>query len=570
MKKNKRTTKKEPANLSKNSQLFKLNKLIRTTYSFVILGVILLIVSTFVTWKTSSQNAMQLENTMYLNQYRLGSKALTSAVWCYAVTGDSMYYDQYMQELETDKNRDIAWAGLQENDLTDEEWAAMENISSMSNGLVPLEEEALAQAANGHSEEAIAAVFSTEYQDTIQQINSQTTETINAIQNRMQVEQNKMNILQLIAQIAYIAVFLYIVKKLTDTVRFAKKELLHPIVEVSEQMQELANGTFDVPLNLTEDDSEVGKMVASIAVMKANFKSMISEISNVLGEMGQGNYAVTVTQEYVGEFVAIKESLLKIIAETRGALNTILDVSKEIDCGSEQLAHASEDLAKGCTDQSIQVKEVAEQINNMTEYVRKNAKDASEAVDISNNARELLVEGNSRMDDLKQAISEISKCSEEIGTIISTIEDIASETNLLSLNASIEAARAGEAGRGFAVVAEQVKNLAEESTRAAGETTKLIEATIQAVEKGITLVDATAQNIDSVTKGVQETTERMTLMANFLNEESEIMKRIDQSVVQVSSIVDNNSATSQETAAVSQEQSAQVTTMVQLMERFNL
>lgn len=568
-KKNKTTTK-NTEHLSGNSQLLRLNKLARSTYGVVILGVILLIIYTIVTVIVSQQNTIQLENTMYLNQYRLGSKTLTSSVQSYAVTGNSVYYDEYMQELEVDKNRDIAWEGLKKNHLTDDEWKAMEEIAEMSNGLVPLEEEAMAAVAEGKQDEAVAAVFGDEYEDTIQKINSQTTETINTIQDRMESEQVRLSIIQLISQISYILVFLYVIKKLTDTVRFSKKELLHPIVEVSEQMQELAKGNFDAPLDLTEDDSEVGKMVTSVAVMKSNFKAIISEISNVLGEMGQGNYNVAVTQEYVGEFVQIKDSLLKIIEDTKQTLNTILDVSKEIDGGSEQLAHASVDLAEGCTAQALQVTAVAEQINHMAEYVNKNALDAKEAVDVSSSAGEVLMEGNAKMQELKLAISEISKCSEEISTIISTIEDIASETNLLSLNASIEAARAGEAGKGFAVVAEQVKKLAEESTQAAGKTTTLIEATIQAVEKGITIADATAQNIESVTAGAKETTERMMLMADSLKEEAEIMKRIDKSVEEVSSIVDNNSATSEETAAVSQEQSAQVTTMVQLMEKFNI
>ena len=159
------------------------------------------------------------------------------------------------------------------------------------------------------------------------------------------------------------------------------------------------------------------------------------------------------------------------------------------------------------------------------------------------------------MQELKVAIGEISKCSEEIRSIIQVIEDIASQTNLLSLNASIEAARAGEAGRGFAVVAEQVKNLAEQSTEAAGETTKLIESTIDAVNKGIAIAEETEASMD---------------MAQALQAEVSSVQQIDENITHVAGIVDNNSASSQETAAVSEEQSAQVHTMLQLMHQFQI
>ena len=174
------------------------------------------------------------------------------------------------------------------------------------------------------------------------------------------------------------------------------------------------------------------------------------------------------------------------------------------------------------------------------------------------------------MQELKEAIGEISHCSERIGTIIGTIQDIASQTNLLSLNAAIEAARAGEAGKGFAVVADQVKNLAEESAEAAGETTKLIEMTIHAVEKGIAIADETAENMQGVMEGARISTEKMQTVAESLKQEAQNMYKIDQNVTKVAEVVDNNSATSQETAAVSEEQAAQVATMVQMMDQFEI
>ena len=556
--------------LSSKSQLARLNKIVQATYRVIAMGGILLAISTMVMLWVSSENKKQVENTTYLNQYRLGSKILTAEVQSYAVTGNERHYNNYHKELNLDKNRDIAWEGLKKNGITDDEWAALERIASLSNGLVPLEEQSMAYAKEGKLKKAKDLVFSSEYMDTIQEINDKTTETINAIQERMGKRQVTLGIIQTVIQTLYICVFIYNVKKMRDTIKFSKNELLVPIVEVSEQMEELAKGNFAVPLNLEKDDSEVGKMVIAIDTMKSNFANMIEEIAEILSEMGQGNYHVEIKQEYVGEFVKIKESFLKIIADMRKTLNTIREVAREIDGGAEQLAQASIDLAEGCTIQANQVTEVASQIDKMTKNVEKNAQEAQEAVTLSTNASSLLIHGNEKMQELKVAIGEISKCSEQIRTIIGTIEDIASQTNLLSLNASIEAARAGEAGRGFAVVAEQVKKLAEESTKAAGQTTQLIETTIAAVDKGIAIADLTAKNMDEVMVGAKATTDKMMEMAESLKEEALIMEMIDDSVGKVSSIVDNNSATSEETAAVSEEQSAQVATMVQLMEQFKI
>ena len=554
----------------KNGQAAQLNKIVKDTYRVVIVGVILLVLFTIINIIVSLSSAQQLESTMFLNQYRLGSKTLTSEVRCYAVTGDITHYNNYMKELNEDKNRDIAWEGLKKNNITDEEWEKLEKIAELSNGLVPLEEKSMELAAAGELSTATEQVFGEDYELTIQEINSLTNEAITAIQDRVSATQSTLNITMYISEILFVISFVYIVMKIAKAINFSKKELLVPIVKVSDQMAELAQGQFSKEMDMKADESEVGKMVESIAFMKKNFANMISEISHVLEEMGQGNYCVSITQEYVGEFVQIKESFLKIIEDMKKMIGSVKDTATEIDGGSEQLAKAAIDLADGCTVQSTKVAEVAEMVNKMATSMQEKVKDAQETVRISTKAGQLLMQGNEKMEELKVAISEISKCSEEIRTIIATIEDISSQTNLLSLNASIEAARAGEAGKGFAVVAEQVKKLAEESARATGETTKLIEMTVAAVENGIVIADATAQNMTEVMAGAKEATDKMEQMAVELSEEANNMYIIDDSVSKVAEIVDNNSATSEETAAVSEQQTAQVANMVQIMQQFKV
>ena len=552
------------------SQSAMLQQNTRSTYRILIISIVMLILFIGSNMYLSRINSQQLEATMYLNQYRLGSKTLTAAVQSYAVTGDQTYYDNYMKELNEDKNRDIAWEGLQKDGLTDNEWAQLNHIAEMSNGLVPLEEEAMDKAGSGDTQAAISYVFGEEYESTVQEITATTDNCINDIQARMVQKQNTLNLIMITTMVIFILCFLTIARKIVTTLTFAKQELLIPIVKVSEQMKVLAQGHFDSRLDLPEDDSEVGIMVQAVHFMNDNFTKMITEISEILGQMGQGNYRVEPTEEYVGDFVQIKDSMVKIIADMKKTLSTIQVSAQEIDGGSEQLAQAATDLAEGCTAQASKISEASQMIDAMAKSIEEKARVAQETADISKQSAQTVADGNAKMQELKVAIGEISKCSEEIRSIIQVIEDIASQTNLLSLNASIEAARAGEAGRGFAVVAEQGKNLAEQSTEAAGETTKLIESTIDAVNKGIAIAEETEASMDQVMEEAEASTKRMVDMAQALQAEVSSVQQIDENIAHVAGIVDNNSASSQETAAVSEEQSAQVHTMLQLMHQFQI
>ncbi len=553
------------------SQAEELKLITKTTYSIVIVAVIVLAIFVFLTIFSQRKSQIQLENTMYLTQFCTGSENLTSAVQAFAVTADEKYYQEYMDELEVVKNRDIALEGLKKNGLKDSEWDMINNISNLSNELVPLETSAMDSARAGDTKTAMDYVFGDEYEDTVHIINNDTDVLINTVQERMAKEQKTVNFIMYTCEVIFIIICVAMVRMIIRTIHFSKRELLDSIVGVSSALGELSQGHLDADLTrMHVDESEVGRMVGALQYMENNFNEMISEISNVLESMAHGNYRVDVNKEYVGDFFKIKESLLDIVDETKKVLATIQITAQEIDSGSEQMAKAAMDLAEGSTVQSQMVQEVAEMVNKMAVSLEDKAKEAEETVKMAEGAAAVMMDGNAKMQELKEAIGEIEKCSNEIHNIIGTIEDIANQTNLLSLNASIEAARAGDAGRGFAVVAEQVKNLAEESANAAGETKKLIETTVAAVRKGISFADVTAESMNSVISKAQESTGMMNKIAIELREEVTNMYQIDSDVARVAEIVDNNSATSEETAAVSQQQTAQVATMVQMLEQFKI
>lgn len=556
--------------MEKNSQSYQLKKIVSQSIIAVAVGAVLLLLSLGTNLWMGKVTDEELETTTYLNQYRLGSKTLTYAVQAYASTGAQKYYDAYMKELNEDKNRDIAWAGLKKNHITDKEWKTMNQIAEFSDGLVPLEEEAMASAGKGDIESARNYVFGEEYGNTTEQINDLTDTVITQIQTRINNSKIKLRVFQVGVEILFALSFLYLIFQIVKIVKFSREKLLSPIIKVSEQMMILAEGNFHEDFEIEEDESEVGRMAGAIIHMKGSITGMIREISDILENMGDGNYNFEIHQEYVGEYGQIKESFLKISEKMRETLGTIREVSMQIDSGSEQLSCAAVDLAEGSMEQAGKVSDLVGLMNDMYQSMENSASEAAKTVEISTRAGRVLEAGNTKMQSLKEAISEISSCSEEIGKIISTIEDIASQTNLLSLNAAIEAARAGEAGKGFAIVADQVKNLADESAKAAGETDKLIERTVLAVDRGIAIADETVVSMDEVMVGAREATGKMGKMSEILTGDVRNMHQINESVMRIAEIVDSNSAASQETAAVSQEQKAQVETMVGLMDKFNV
>lgn len=547
-----------------------LNQIVKRTFTILIIGVVMLLLTFISSAMTSNSSKKQLQVTMALNQYRLGSKSLTASVQSYAVDGNSHYYDEYMNELNVYKNRDTAIEILQQNGLKDEEWEMLDTIAGMSNGLVPIEEAAMAAVQAGDMAGAQAQVFGKEYEETVEKINEVTDTTITQIQNRLASAQSIMAAVQGLSMLIFAVIVGFVVWQIVIIIKFAKAELLAPIKKVSEQMVYLAKGDFGQTLDLKKDASEVGTMVTSIDTMKKTTLGIIQEISHTLEQMGGGDYRVAIHESYVGEYSEIKESFLRIGERMRETIGTIKSVAEQIEAGSSQLASAAQDLAEGCTSQATQVNTVVENVQEMSDATESTAKEAMDSVALSSRAGETLMLGNAKMDELVEAIGEISKCSEQISTIISAIEDIAEQTNLLSLNASIEAARAGEAGKGFAVVADQIRKLAEESSNAAKETTTLIQATVTAVDKGIEIAGATAEDMKKVLTDAKEATDKMNAISGLLEDEVARIQEINSTMVSISEVVNNNSAASEETAAVSEEQMAQVETMTKMMAQFKI
>ncbi|MEG1741416.1 MAG: HAMP domain-containing protein, partial [Acetivibrio sp.] len=287
-------------------QSVKMKKLAMGVILSAILGGTFLVFTIITNSNMKNALTKQTELTNYTNQYRLASKTLTYAVQSYSATGNPVFYDNYFKELNTDKNRDKALEGMKDCGLSQEEWDYIDQISTMSNNLVPLEEKAMESVKNGDLQAAITSVFGDEYEETVHKINELSDELISKIDHRLQINTNRAQTLSFLFQFAVVVAFVFVMIEIICFLRFASKELLSPILAVEKQMAYLAKGNLSENFDLQENNSEVGKMIHAINEMKVNLKEMIKEITYVLTEMANDNFDLTIEKEYIGEFSDIK------------------------------------------------------------------------------------------------------------------------------------------------------------------------------------------------------------------------------------------------------------------------
>lgn len=555
---------------SKEKQSIQMKKMARNMILCVLLGGLFL--ALMILSNNNLKNALVNQNmlTKYTNQYRLASKTLTYAVQSYAATAEQNFLDDYEKELNTDKNRELSLAGMEEIGISQEERYYVEQIANESNSLVPLEKEAFKMAGKGNLEAAIEVVFGAGYEDSVIKINQLSDEFIAKISNRMQAEVDVLNAITIIFEILVVLAFIILIIQILAFIKFSKKELLYPIQMVEKQMGYLAEGNLSEAFSLEEDETEVGRMIHAVLFMKENLKKMIHEITNVLNEMSGGNFKSVVQADYVGEFSSIKNSLNKILKDMNDTLHTVQEAAGQVHAGSEQLSGAAQNLAEGSTNQAVLVENLMTSMSMMDESMKKSVLVGKQSETLSELASVSLGKGNEKLQELMASIEDISERSIQIGTITDTINGVATQTNLLALNAAIEAARAGEAGKGFAVVADQVKTLASASAEAVGGTANLIQATVDAVQKVIAVTKETAAEIDDVLVKTNSSREMTIEMVKALEKEMKSIHDMNEDIMKVAAVVENNSATAEETAATSQEQNAQASIMREMVGKFQL
>lgn len=357
----------------------------------------------------------------------------------------------------------------------------------------------------------------------------------------------------------------------TGTKKMAKK-ISAPIIRLDATAQKLAAGNLDVEI-LVEGEDEIGKLAMSLGKTVERLKEYIvyiEEISYALGEMANGNLCIELKQDYVGEFAILKEGINNIVDSMTNVLKNIKEGATQVSAGADDLANASQGLAESATTQAAAVQELTATSATVVDQVEANREGALKAAKGTEVVNGMMDHNQDQMNKMKAAMDKINVTSKQVVGIIQTIEEIADQTNLLSLNASIEAARAGEAGKGFAVVAGEIGKLAAESTKAANTTRELIGVSIAEIEKGNLIVNEVMESLQEAVEAVQGLNTIVSEAAKNAVLQAENMEQISIGIEDISQAIQDNSAMAEESSATSEELAAQAATLNELVQQFQL
>lgn len=344
---------------------------------------------------------------------------------------------------------------------------------------------------------------------------------------------------------------------------------IDPIVEISRSSSVLGEGRLDMELAYSSQN-ELGQLADILRVSMATIGGYVSDINRIMGELANGNFDVSTSSDYIGDFKTIQASVDNLTNMLSRAMGSINASEMKISGNAEQLSSSAQSLAQGATEQASSVQELYATLDGISRSAQNNVETAAGAQERAQLTGEQVAESERKMEQMVSAMQDVSSSSEQIGQIITTIQNIAFQTNILALNAAVEAARAGEAGKGFAVVADEVRRLAAQSDEAAAATTKLIDNCVSAASRGSGIVDEVSAALRETMELVSRSNEDIGVIADAVREESESIAQVTEGIGQISAVVQTNSASSEESAAVSSELFAQAKNLREQTSRFRL
>ena len=353
------------------------------------------------------------------------------------------------------------------------------------------------------------------------------------------------------------------------SLRYIIVKKLQPLSELNKALYQMSQGNLHITVQHQSQD-EVGQMAESMRSSIATLSSYVNEIDHIMARLAQGDLTVTSSVGFKGDFVSIQKSIFSFIETLTQLMRGILEASEQVSSSSEQVSSGAQELAEGATEQASSVEELANTISDLADTITSNAQMAQEANKNAVSVNQKIMESGEKMNQSLSLMNEIRGNANKVNGIIKAIEDIAFQTNILALNASVEAARAGVAGKGFAVVADEVGNLAAKSAEASKATTQLIQSMIASIQNGSESMQQTKQYMDTVVTEAIEITSTFQKISDASVHQTKSITQVTQRTDQISSVVQTNSATAEESAAASEELSGQAQMLKSLIHRFQI
>lgn len=552
----------------KQSKLIFLLNFVSVIFLFLIL---ISLTATIIQSKSADKaNEDRFILTETATKFMSASSYMTSEIRAYAATGNKQHYDNYMNEKNQLKTRETSVTTMKAIGISSEEEKRIDEMLEISNELIILEEQSAKYVADGDLKNAATTVLSTQYNESVTQIANLKSEFFGMLITRTSESvNNKIMATRFFEIVTFIFSSLIVIMQLLDY-RIIRKKVVKPIIAIEEEMRCIAQGNLSSDFNMEADTSEIGMLIDSILFTRTELKKYIKDIADKMSMMSKQNLDISIDIDYIGDFRPIKEALIKIVDSLNVAFYKINETADQVSLGSTQISSIAQDLASGTSEQSISIEHVSDTINKISEQVKNTAEKSYMAATLANTAGVQLGKSNEQLQGMLKAMNEISNASDEISKIIKTIEDIAFQTNTIALNAAVEAARAGEAGKSFAVVADEVRNLATKSAEASKSTSLMIENSLKTIQSGEKIAQNASETFITVMVNAGHAADAMSSITEDTKQQSTAVAQITESIEQVSLVIQNNCATSEETAVSSEELMQQSESLRKLVHEFQL